>query len=301
VDSAGTLYIADTTNQRVRKVTEAGVITTVAGNGTGGYSGDNGLATAAKLNYPYGVAVDSAGTLYIADRGNDRVRKVRDGVITTVAGTGTPGYSGDNGLATAAKLNEPWGVVVDSTGTLYIADTNNHRVRKVTGNGRITTVAGTGTGGYGGDNGPATDAQLNQPYGVGVDSTGTLYIADRGNHRVRKVTGTVITTVAGTGTPGYSGDHGPATDAHLNSPFGVGVDSTGTLYIADTGNDRVRKVVDGVITTVAGNGTGGYNGDNRPATDAHLNSPRGVGVDSAGTLYITDTHNHRVRKVTGTG
>jgi sugar lactone lactonase YvrE len=244
VDATGTLYIADWNNNRVRRVGTDGTITTVAGSGTAGYSGDGGPATQAQLANPAGVAVDNTGTLYIIDQVNQRVRRVStDGTITTVAGTGIPGFAGDGGLATHAQVANPGGVAVDNTGTLYITDEGNNRVRRVGTDGTITTVAGSGTAGYAGDGGPATHAQLANPAGVAVASTGTLYIADFGNQRVRRVsTDGTITTVAGTGTAGYSGDDGPATHAHLASPAGVAVASTGTLYIADFGNQRVRRV-----------------------------------------------------------
>ncbi|WP_433755665.1 hypothetical protein [Nocardia sp. CA-135398] len=303
VDGAGNLYIADVGNQRVRRVDPAGVITTVAGTGTQGYNGDNQSAIDAELGQPRSVAVDGAGNLYIADRNNQRVRKVDHAtrVITTVAGTGTYGYNGDNQRGIDAELNVPFGVVVDGAGNLYIADVGNQRVRRVDPAGVITTVAGTGTGGYNGDNQPAIDADLNQPRSVAVDGAGNLYIADRNNQRVRKVdhaTG-VITTVAGTGTYGYNGDNQPAIDADLNYPEGVAVDEAGNLYIADLYNQRVRRVDHGtgIITTVAGTGTGGYNGDNQPAIDADLNYLEGVAVDEAGNLYIADTGNQRVRRV----
>ena len=228
-------------------------ITTVAGTGTAGFSGDNGPATSAQLTDPEGVAVDSAGNLYIADTGYSRVRKVTNGVITTVAGGGAT--LGDNGPATSAHLYSPKGVAVDSAGNLYIADTYNQRIRKVS-NGVITTVAGTGTHGpSSGDNSPATSASLFSPTGVAVDSAGNLYIADTGNSRVRKVSNGVITTVAGTGGYGFSGDNGPATSAQLYNPDGIAVDPAGNLYIADTLDSRIRKVSNGVITTVGGNGT----------------------------------------------
>jgi trimeric autotransporter adhesin len=221
-----------------------GTIATVAGTGTAGSGGDTQQATAAQLGHPHGVAVDSAGNLYIADLSNNRVRKVApNGTITTVAGTGTPGDSGDGGPATSAQLNNPSGVAVDSDGNLYIADYRSHRVRKVEPGGTITTVAGTGTYGSGGDGGPATAAQLTRPYGVAVDSAGNLYIADTDDDRVRKVApGGTITTVAGTGTAGYNGDNQQATAAQLNNPFGVAVDGAGNLYIADSDNSRVRRV-----------------------------------------------------------
>jgi uncharacterized protein (TIGR03437 family) len=293
VDAAGNFYIADTSNNRIRKVSNA-VIATVAGNGTLGFSGDNGPATSAQLANPWGVAVDSAGNLYIADFGNNRVRKVSGGVIATVAGNGTLGFSGDNGPATSAQLYAPAGLAVDSLGDLYIADYGNNRIRKVAG-GVITTVAGGGASL--GDNGPATSAQLNLPYGVAVDSAGSLYIGDWGNNRIRKVANGVITTVAGTGTRGFSGDNGPAIGAQLANPEGVAVDSAGDLYIADLGNSSIRKVSAGIITTVAGNGTSGFSGDGGPATSAQLHLPYGVAVDSTGNLYIGDSGNNRVREV----
>ena len=291
VDSTGNIYIADTNNNRVRKVSN-GVITTVAGNGTAGFSGDGGPTTSAQLNYPLDVAVDFAGNVYIADSDNYRVREVTNGVITTVAGNGTAGFSGDNGPAISAELGLPEGISVDSAGRIYIADELNNRIRKVS-NGAITTVAGGGT--TLGDNGLATAAQLNAPAGVAVDSLGNLYIADESNNRIRKVTNGVITTVAGGGSS--LGDNGPAISAHLNGPAGVAVDSAGNVYIADTNNSRIRQVTTGVITTVAGNGTAGFSGDNGPATSAELSYPSGVAVDLIGNIYVADTDNGRVRKV----
>jgi uncharacterized protein (TIGR03437 family) len=300
VDSAGNLYIADTLDNRIRKVSN-GVISTVAGNGTPGFSGDNGLATSAELNGPVGVAVDSAGNLYIADSGNYRVRKVSGGVITTVAGSGGPGYPlvGDNGPAVHAQLN-PVGVAVDSGGNLYIADVGNDRIRKVS-NGVITTVAGTGATGFSGDDGPATSAHLDEPWGVAVDATGNLYIADTDNSCIRKVSNRVITTVAGTGTQGFSGDNGPATNAQLNSPWGVAVDPAGNLYVADRNNNRIRKVSGGVITTVAGNGMLGFSGDDGPATSAETYGPTGVAVDSAANVYVAEVGSNRIRILTPVG
>jgi sugar lactone lactonase YvrE len=268
-------------------------IHTFAGNGTAGYSGDNGPATSATLS-PAGIAVDSAGNLYIAD--SNRIRKISKGTITTVAGNGTYGFSGDNGPATSAQLFNPQGVAVDAAGNLYIADTYNNRIRKVS-NGVITTVAGNGTSGSRDENIPATSAQLNWPYGVAVDAAGNIYIANTYNNRVCKVSGGMITTVAGNGTHGYGGDNGPATAAQLSWPDGVAVDAAGNLYIADTDNDRIRKVSGGVITTVAGNGTEGFSGDKGPATSAQLGWPYSVAVDAAGNLYIADTYNNHIRKV----
>ncbi len=304
VDTAGNLYIADSYNHRVRKVSTSGTITTVAGDGSGDFGGDGGPATNASLSSPYGVAVDTAGNLYIADSGNDRVRKVStSGTITTVAGNGTQGFSGDGGPATNASLHTPAGVAVDTAGNLYIADSYNHRVRKVSTSGTITTVAGDGTQGFAGDGGLATNADLSNPYGVTVDTAGNLYIADIYNDRVRKVsTSGTITTVAGNGAYGFSGDGGSATNASLYEPAGVAVDTAGNLYIADSYNHRVRKVsTSGTITTVAGNGTQGFSGDGGSATNASLYEPAGVAVDTAGNLYIADTSNNRVRKVSTSG
>jgi sugar lactone lactonase YvrE len=298
VDSAGNVYVADTGNNRIRRISN-GVITTVAGKGVrNDASGDNGPAVSADLFLPYGVAVDSAGDLYIADYGNSRVRKVSHGVITTVAGNGTQGTAGDGGPATSAQLYNPSGVAVDSAGDLYIADESNaSRIRKVAG-GIISTVAGGGE--LSDDNVLATSAYLNVIAGLAVDSAGNVYIAAQNNSRVRKVTGGVIATVAGNGLQGFSGDNGPATNAQLTLPQGVTVDSAGNLYIADTYNSRIRKVSNGVITTVAGGGAqglDGFSGDNGPATSASLDAPMGLAVDEIGDLYIADTFNNRIRKV----
>ncbi len=304
VNSAGNLYIVDSENNRIRKVAAGtGIITTVAGNGARGYAGDGGLATEASL-FPCGIAQDSAGNLFIADCLNNRIRKVDagTGIITTVAGNGVAGYSGDGGAAIAATLFYPDGIAVDSAGNLFIADDYNHRIRKVAaGTGIITTVAGNGAQGYAGDNGAATEATLNYPNGVTLDSAGNLYIADSPNYRKVAAGTGIITTVAGNGTHGYSGDGGAATLASLDGPTGIALDSAGNFYIADIGNNRIRMVAagTGIITTVAGNGTQGYSGDNSAATAAALNSPTGVAVDSAGNLYIADYDNNRIRMVIG--
>ncbi|MFF5125846.1 hypothetical protein ACFY41_02735 [Streptomyces syringium] len=301
VDKNGNLYIADRHNHRIRKVTPNGIITTVAGDGTGGYISDGGPAVATRLHYPGDVAVDDSGNLYIADTSNHRVRKVTpNGIITTVAGDGTAGYISDGGPAIATKLHTPWGVAVDRNGNLYIADHGNHRVRKVTTNGNITTVAGNGTAGYVSDGGPAISTRLHYPLGLAVDADGNLYIADRHNHRIRKVTTNgIITTVAGNGTAGYVSDGGPALGTRLHYPWGLALDEAGSLYIGDGHNHRVRKVTsDGIITTVAGNGTAGYVDDGGPAAGTRLFYPSGLALDRSGNLYIGDANNHRVRGVT---
>jgi uncharacterized protein (TIGR03437 family) len=299
VDSAGNLYIADTYNAVIRTVAAStGIITTMVGNGTQGYGGDGAAANGptCELSNPAAVAVDSAGNLYIADPGNFRVRKVAagTGVITTVAGNGVSGYSGDNGPATSAELFGPSGVAVDSAGNLYIADTNNYRVRKVSTSGVITTVAGNGTPGFSGDGGSATSAELREAYGVAVDSAGNLYIADGHNNVIRKVSGGVISTIAGSGpsAAGFSGDGGPATSAELDNPLGVAVDSAGSVYIADLSYSAIRKVTGGVINTIAGGGAGFGGGG--PVNGIQVSAPNGVSVDAHGNVFVADTDDQRI-------
>src|SRR5271157_1343513 len=295
LDASGNLYFADTGNNRVRRVSQ-GIITTVAGNGSIGAGGDGGPATAAQLTSPAIVGATTPGTFYIIDSGNQRLRKVSQGVISSVVGNVTISPNGDNGPATAATLALSPSVSVDASGNIFIADAGSHTVRKIT-DGVITTVAGNGTQGYSGDSGPAVNAELNGPVSVTVDAAGNLYVADTGNQRVRKISNGTITTVAGNGTQGYSGDNGPAVNAQLKLPLGVAVDSAGTLYISDTGNQAVRKVVNGVISAVAGVGYSGDGGDNGPAIKAQLNGPAGLAVDAAGNLYIADSTNSRIRKI----
>ncbi len=296
LDSSGNLFIADTWNNRIRKVDATTKnISTVAGNGTAGFGGDDGAATAAQLDSPQSVAVDSSGNLFIADTDNHRIRKVdaATGFISTVAGDGTFGFSGDGAAATAAQLNLPLGVAVDASGNLFIADTDNHRIRKVdAATGVISTVAGGGSG----DGGAATAAQLNLPLGVAVDASGNLFIAEYNNQRIRKIdTDGNISTVAGNGTHGFSGDGVAAVWAQLDSPSGVAVDSSGNLFIADY-NNRIRKVgTDGNISTVAGTGSSGFSGDGAAATAARLSSPSGVALDASDNLFIAEYD--RIRKV----
>jgi alpha-tubulin suppressor-like RCC1 family protein/sugar lactone lactonase YvrE len=300
VDPAGNMYIADMGNHRVRKVDTSGIITTVAGNGIAGYSGDGGPATLASLSSPRSIAIALGGSLYIADSGNQVIRKMDPaGMIMTVAGNGTSGYSGDGGPALAASLGSAFDVAVDNAANIYIADAMNQRIRKVDASGIIDTFAG----GWLGDGGPAIAATVNRPQGVALDRFGNLLIADPGHDRVRKVGASgIITTLAGDGIAGYSGDNGPANQANLNSPTSVTADAAGNVFIADTANHRVRKVdPSGVITTVAGDGTPGYYGDNGPAVSASLNSPYGVSVDSGGNVYIADMNNHRIRKIDASG
>jgi sugar lactone lactonase YvrE len=302
LDASGNLYIADSFNNRIRKVAAgSGIISTVAGNGSAAFSGDGGPATAAGLNFPYGVALDASGNLYIAD--HQRIRQVAagSGIISTVAGNGSAGFSGDGGPATAAGL-QPYGVALDASGNLYIADVSSSRIRKVTaGSGIISTVAGNGSAEFSGDGGLATAAGLSSPVDVALDASGNLYIAVPSNNRIRKVAAGsgIISTVAGNGSAEFSGDGGSATAAGLYFPVGVALDASGSLYIADSYNNRIRKVAagSGIISTVAGNGTAGFLGDGGPATTAGLASPRGVALDPSGNLYITDSGNRRIREV----
>jgi uncharacterized protein (TIGR03437 family) len=268
-------------------------IQTLAGNGSAGFV--DGDVTAAQFSSPNAVALDSKGNLYIADTGNQRIRMISGSTVTTIAGTGTIGYSGDTAAATAATLNSPSGLAFDSKGNLYIADTGNNVIRKIAG-GTITTVAGIQGqgGGYGGDLGPATSANLNGPTAIAFDSGGNLYIADNGSSLVRKVdtaTVPIITSYLGSG----------ATDKRLSSPNGLWFDAGGALYIADSGNQRVAKYVAPTLSNFAGNLTAGFKGDGGPAISAQLNKPVGVTVDAAGNIYVTDTNNSRIRKITADG
>ena len=300
VDAAGNLFIADAANNCIRKVATNGLISTVAGSGIAGYAGDGGPATNAQLWFPYGVAVDGSGNLFIADWFSCRVRKVgTNGIISTVAGNGTPGYSGDGGAAAEAQLQYPYGVAVDGSGNLFIADSSNNVVREVGISGLITTAAGNGTAGYAGDGGPATSAELSFPTGLAVDASGNLFIADYYNHCIRELgTNGMITTAAGNGTPGYSGDGDAAAGAQLNFPYGVALDASANLFIADSSNNVVREVgISGIITTLAGDGTAGYSGDGGVPADAALNHPTGVAVDLSGKLFVADQNNEVIRMV----
>ncbi|MGH3901536.1 MAG: protein kinase domain-containing protein [Pseudonocardiaceae bacterium] len=303
IDRRGTLYIAEAVGRRVRKIDQNGVISTVVGTGVRGFSGDGGPAIDAQLSNPLAIAVDDSGKLYIADAGNNRIRMVdAAGTITSIVGNGTKGSAGDGGPAAAAELSYPTGIEVDQAGSVYIADSSNDRIRKVDVGGRISSVAGSGIRGFSGDGGPAATAKLAFPAAVAVDRDGNVYVADGGSHRVRKIdqNGT-ITTVAGAG-PSYPGDGGPATQALLSNPRLAYVDKAGVLYIADSRNHRIRRAdPGGDITTIAGNGTAGYSGDGRLAIEAQLNNPHRLTADPAGNVYIADTDNHRVRKVTPDG
>ncbi|WP_018505877.1 protein kinase domain-containing protein [Parafrankia discariae] len=306
----GYVYVADTDNHRIRRIDRTGTITTVAGTGTDGFAGDGGPATDAQLDSPDSVAVAPDGTLYIADTHNHRIRRVGlDGIITTIAGQDDFGFAGevsDDGLrfsgdglpAVDAKLNYPNTVLMEPDGSLLVADGENNRVRRIGLDGIITTIAGTGAEGFGGDGGPATSARLSYPSALARGPDGSLYVADQDNHRVRRLApdGT-ISTFAGTGTMGFSGDGGPAGQAELNTiGADLAVDAAGVVYLSDPGNSRVRRIgTDGVITTIAGTGTSEYSGNGGPATAAELVYPGGLALDDVGNLYIADGVDGRVR------
>lgn len=304
LDGAGNTYIIDQDNQRIRMVNSAGIITTIAGNGTAGFSGDSSLAIDAQLNSPTAIAAAN-GNIYIADMGNNRIRKINaSGIITTIAGTGALGYNGDNIPATSAKLNGPTGVAVDKTGNVYIADRTNQRVRKVDTSGMITTVAGTGAAEYNGDTWPsATQASLWNPTAVTLDSKGNLYIADQWSNRIRKVdTFNKISTVAGNGFEGYCPDGLLATSMSLFEPNAVAVDSLGNIYISDEKNYRILRVNynDNFAFRVAGTGVSGNNGDSGLAKNVDIGDCRGLAVDNGGNVYFADWSNNRVSRVSST-
>lgn len=298
VDASGNIYISDDLNERIRRVTPLGIITTVAGNGTPGFSGDGGPATNAELSEPAGLWVDASGNLYIIDYFIDAIRKVNtSGIITTVAGIPlTNGYSGDGGQATAAELNEPEDIAFDNTGNFYITDWGNNRIRKVNTSGIISTVAGNGVSGFSGDGGPATDAELT-PAGVCLDVSNNLYITDEAGNRVRKVSSSgIISTIAGNGLTGFSGDGGPATDAEFYYFGVITIDANNNLYVSDINNTRIRKIsTSGIISTIAGNGLNGFSGDGGPATDAEFTYMPYIRCGVNNDLYICDTYNNRIR------
>jgi RHS repeat-associated protein len=297
----GSLYVAEASGHRVRRIGPDGIITTVAGNGNPGWSGDGGPADQATLNNPSGLALGPDGSLYIAEFSSHRVRRVGpDGIITTVAGTGNSGGVINNISATSANVSSPSGLALGPDGSLYISEgTGSHRVRRVGPDGIITTLAGNGLTTYNGDNRLATTARLNAPRGLALGPDGSLYIAEFGNHRVRRIgPDGIITTVAGTGTGNWSGDGGLATAAQINQPYGVALGPDGSLYIADYLNHRLRQVTpDGIITTVAGTGQQLYGGDGSPAAAAPLRGPQGVAMGQDGSLYIADFINNRVRRI----
>ena len=290
LDSAGVIYVTDSYNYRIRKITPNGVVTSLAGSGTKGFA--NGTGTAARFDNPRGLAIDSAGNIYVGDSGNNRIRRITSsGAVTTFAGSGTQGFQ--DGTATAARFNSPYGLALDNAGNVYVADFNNHRIRKITSNGAVSTLAGS-TQGY--IDGTSTAARFSFPRGLVVDSAGNLYVVESENYRVRKITPDgVVTTLAGDGTAGYM--DGPGASARFIYPYGIAVDSAGNVYVGDSGNNRIRKISpNGEVTTLAGDGTAGYM--DGPGASARFSFPRGLVVDSTGNIYVADEAGNRIRKLT---
>lgn len=302
LDEAGDVLIAESGLDRIRRLRTAdGTIETIAGTGETGYSGDGGPAVAARLNAPKGLAIDPEGRVVVSDTLNHCLRRIENGNIETIAGTGTGGYSGDGGPSRQASLNLPGGVVIDDAGTIYFADTGNNCIRRIDSGGTITTIAGTGVGGFGGDGGPALAARLAAPFGLAFDRTGGLLVADQLNNCIRRVdlASGIITRIAGTTITGFSGDGGPALTAKLKQPDFIGVDGVGNILVADTQNLRIRRIdaMSGRIGTLAGTGDFGYVGDGGPCGEAELAEPEGVLVDRAGNVYFADALNGAIRVI----
>jgi sugar lactone lactonase YvrE len=297
-DSQGNLYIADMGGHRVWQLSTLGVTTPFAGTGAPAFSGDNGPAAAAALQFPSCVAVGPGDVVYICDKANNRIRKVQGGIITTVAGTGVPGFTGD-GVATAVALKEPEDIAI-AGGILYFSDQENNRIRQIDlGNNALTTLAGTGPSGFGGENVPGASSTLASPMGLAIASDGRVVFAERDAHRVRALGGGTLTTLAGDGINRFGGDGGPGLDATFRLVEGVAADAAGNLFISDSGNNRIRKVdaATGTVSTIAGNGTTTFGVDGVPATVVGLDGPSDVVVDAAGNVIFSDTHHHRVRLV----
>ena len=293
-DISGNIYVADEYNNRIRMITPQGEVTTIAGDGTLGSA--NGQGTAAKFYFPYGITIDVSGNLYVTDRRNHCIRKItQDGMVSTFAGGGTQGYI--DGLGDEAKFYSPYGIATDVLGNIYVSDGDNHRIRKITPEGMVSTFAGSTQGGTQGYvDGTAEEAKFNTPVGIAIDVSGNLYVADSNNNRIRKITPEgMVSTFAGSGEFGYADGHGTA--AQFSKPYGITIDASGNLYVADYGNNRIRKITpQGEVTTIAGSGEYGY--VDGPAGEAQFSMPQGIAIDASGNLYVTDTGNHRIRKIT---
>ncbi|MBL7691977.1 MAG: T9SS type A sorting domain-containing protein [Flavipsychrobacter sp.] len=299
-DGAGNVYIVDTKNHCIRKVNSAGIISTIAGDGTAGYSGDGGPATAAKLYIPSKIALDGAGNIIFVDNGNFCIRKINAaGIISTIVGTGTAGNSGDGGPATAAQINGSPGLAIDAAGNIFFSDVTKNTIRKVSTTGIVSTIAGCGLSGYMGDGGPATAARFNEPFGIALDDAGNIYVAEYSNNCLRKVSASgIVSTVTGALVAGYSGDGGPASTAKLDRPASVVIDHNNEIYIGDHNNHVIRKISNtGIISTIAGTGVSGYSGDDGPATAATFRGPSDVCIDVVGSLLIADYGNSVIRRI----
>jgi sugar lactone lactonase YvrE len=302
VDDSGNVYIADSQNNRIRKVNKiSGLITTIAGTGDAGYSGDSGKAILAQCTYPICVRLDTLRNIYFSDAGNNLIRKINpEGMISTIAGNGNSAYKGDTGKAVNASLNYPVGIALDKDLNIYIADQSNNVIRKVTAaTGIITTIAGDTIAGYKGDGGKATAAELHNPTGVAVDNRSNIYIADFKNNVIRMVNNNgIISTFAGTGVAGYNGYKGLAKAIQLNNPAGVSTDAAGNIYVADAGNSMALEILSasGQVNILAGNGSEGYKGDGGQANKAEISYPFDIITDIKGNIYLADLGNNRVRE-----
>jgi sugar lactone lactonase YvrE len=299
IDAAGNMYISDNANNRIRKVNVSGIISTLAGTGVSGFSGDGASAANAQINDPGGITIDGSGNIYFADRGNHRIRKIDPaGIITTFAGNGSAATSGDGGPALAAAFNRPNSIFY-SAGNFYVPEVSGNCIRKITNAGIVSTIAGVGTAGFSGDGAAAINAQLNSPAAVCVDNAQNILFSDFGNNRIRKIdNGGIISTIAGTGGSGFSGDNGPAVNALLNSPNGLAVDATGNIIFCDEANNRVRCILtNGNIQTVSGTGASSFSGDGGNAATASLDMPKDIAIDVNGNIYISDSQNNRIRKI----
>ena len=291
VDVSGNVYVADSSNNRIRKISPAGVVTTFAGSGIFGYA--DGAGTSAQFGFPKNLAVDASGNVFVTDSGNHRIRKITSsGVVTTLAGSGVGGFT--DGTGTAARFSNPGGITIDNSGNVYVADWGNNKVRKITSSGVVSTLAGSGVAGYA--DGTGTAAQFNRPVDVAVDASGNVYVTDTSNHRIRKVTVTgIVTTIAGTGIQGSI--DGTAISARFNAPYGIAVDTSGNIYIADRNNDKIRKISsNGMVSTIAGSGTTGFM--DGIGTSTKFSAPDGIFVDATGVVYVGDSNNNRIRKIT---
>jgi prepilin-type N-terminal cleavage/methylation domain-containing protein len=290
VDTSGTVYVADTNNHRIRKITSGGVVTTLAGSGAFGFA--DGSGASAQFRFPQGIAVDTSGTAYVADSNNHRIRKITSGgVVTTLAGSGTLGFA--DGPGASAQFSYPNGVAVDTSGNVYIGDSGNHRIRKIDSSGIVSTLAGSGVFGFA--DGTGISAQFYYPVGITIDSSGTLYVADQQNYRIRKITSSgVVTTLAGSGTGGFA--DGPGTSAQFNYPIGIAIDNSGTIYVGEVYNWRIRKLnTGGLVSTLAGSGVQGF--ADGTGTSAQFYYPAGIAVDASGSVYVGDLGNQRIRKI----
>ena len=289
-DAAGTIYVADAFNHQIRKITSDGTVTVLAGDGNDGNV--DGPAGSARFSYPFGLAVDGAGNVYVADWGNHSIRKIApDGSVSTLAGSGSSGNS--DGTGNGASFSGPFGVAVDTAGVVYVADTNNNLIRKISSTGTVTTLAGSGT--QGADNGNGQAATFRTPQNLTVDASGTVYVADTGNHQIRRISAAgVVSTVAGSGEAGNG--NGASASASFNGPAGIAVAADGTLYVADSENHLIRRVTaDGQVSTLAGSGNAALvDGSNAAAS---FDTPRSLAVVSSGNLVIADGRNHSIRRI----